>query len=45
MELHAEASNEDKKLVQKHFLATISHGDAWTEPGFLDDTEIVSCVG
>jgi hypothetical protein len=48
-ELHAEASSEDKKFVQKHFLATISYGDAWTEPGVLDDTEnrkkIVSCAG
>jgi hypothetical protein len=37
--LHAQADNEDKKLVEKFFLTTICHGDVWTEPGVLDDTE------
>jgi hypothetical protein len=38
-ELHAQASNEDKKLVDKFFLTSICHGDVWTKPGILDDTE------
>ena len=37
--LHAEANNEDKRLVEKHFLTTICHGDVWTELNILDDTE------
>jgi hypothetical protein len=38
-QLHAQASAEDKKLVEKYFLTTICHGDVWTEPELLDDTE------
>jgi len=36
--LHAEAGREDRKLVEKHFLTTICHGDVWTEFDILDDT-------
>jgi hypothetical protein len=36
--LHAAANDEDKKLVEKHFLTTICHGDVWTELDILDDT-------
>jgi hypothetical protein len=35
--LHEAADNEDKKLVEKHFLTTICHGDVRIEPIF-DDT-------
>lgn len=37
--LHAEADDEDKRLVEKHFLTAICHGDVWTELNVLDDTE------
>lgn len=37
--LHAEADDEDKRLVEKHFLTTICHGDVWAELNVLDDTE------
>jgi hypothetical protein len=36
--LHAAANDEDKELVEKHFLTTICHGDVWTELDILDDT-------
>jgi hypothetical protein len=36
--LHATANDDDKQLVEKHFLTTICHGDVWTEFGILDDT-------
>jgi hypothetical protein len=36
--LHAAANDEDKQLVEKHFLTTICHGDVWTEIDILDDT-------
>jgi hypothetical protein len=38
-ELHAQAVNEDKKLVEKYFLTAICYGDVWMAPGVLDDTE------
>jgi hypothetical protein len=34
----AAADDDDKHLVEKHFLTTICHGDVWTEPDILDDT-------
>jgi hypothetical protein len=37
--LHAGASDEDKLLVEKHFLTTICHGDVLTELNVLDDTD------
>jgi hypothetical protein len=36
--LHSAANDEDRQLVEKHFLTTICHGDVWTEPDILDDT-------
>ena len=36
--LHTEANCEDRKLIEKHFLTTICHGDVWTEPDIWDDT-------
>ena len=36
--LHAAANGEDRQLVEKHFLTTISHGNVWTEFDILDDT-------
>ena len=36
--LHTEANCEDRKLVEKHFLTTICHGDVWTEIDIRDDT-------
>jgi len=36
--LHAAANDEDKQLLEKHFLTTICHGDVWTELDILDDT-------
>ena len=36
--LHAAANGEDRELVEKHFLTTVSHGDVWTEDDVLDDT-------
>jgi hypothetical protein len=38
-QLYDEADDEDKELVKKHFLIVICHGDVWTEPNVLDDTE------
>jgi Fungal protein kinase len=38
-QLHDEANPEDKKLVEKHFLTTVCHGDVWTKSGVLDDTQ------
>ena len=35
---HATADDDDKQLVEKHFLTTICHGDVWTEFDLLDDT-------
>jgi hypothetical protein len=37
--LHAAANNEDKQLVEKHFLTTVCHGDVWVDDITLDDTE------
>ena len=36
--LHTEANCEDRKLIKKHFLTTICHGDVWTDPDIRDDT-------
>ena len=36
--LYEEAEEEDKRLVEKHFLTTICHGDVWTEVDIVDDT-------
>ncbi len=36
--LRSAANDEDKKLLGKHFLTTICHGDVWTEFDILDDT-------
>jgi len=36
--LHAAADDEDKDLIEKHFLTTICHGDVWTELDIVDDT-------
>ena len=36
--LHTEANCEDRKLIEKHFLTTVCHGDVWTELDILDDT-------
>ena len=36
--LYEAAEDEDKQLVQKHFLTTICHGDVWTELDIVDDT-------
>jgi hypothetical protein len=38
-QLYDEADDEDKELVKKHFLTVICHGDVWTEPDILNDTE------
>jgi hypothetical protein len=35
--LHATANDDDKLLVEKHFLTMICHGDVWTEFDLLDD--------
>jgi hypothetical protein len=37
--LHAGANDEEKLLVEKHFLTTICHGDVLMELDVLDDTE------
>ncbi|KAF9513153.1 hypothetical protein BS47DRAFT_1362609 [Hydnum rufescens UP504] len=37
-QLYEEADQEDKKLVKKHFLTTICHGDILMDPGVPDDT-------
>ncbi len=37
-QLHAAANGEDKKLMHKHFLTTICHGDVWIKPDVVDDT-------
>ena len=36
--LHKEANCEDRKLIEKHFLTAICHGDVWTELHICDDT-------
>jgi hypothetical protein len=36
--LHAAANDEDRQLIEKHFLTTICHGVVWTELDILDDT-------
>ena len=36
--LHAAANDEDRQLVEEHFLTTVCHGDVWTEIDILDDT-------
>ena len=38
-QLYDQADDDDKKLVEKHFLTTICHGDVWTGSDVLDDTE------
>ena len=38
-QLYDEADNEDKELMKKHFLTVVCHGDVWTEPDILNDTE------
>jgi hypothetical protein len=42
--LHAAANDEDKQLVEKHFLTTICHGDVWTELIFSTIPQMLSCV-
>jgi hypothetical protein len=37
-QLYNEANEEDKKLVEKHFLTTVCHGDVWIKPEVVDDT-------
>jgi hypothetical protein len=37
--LHAGANDEEKLLVEKHFLTTICHGDVMTDLNVPDDTE------
>ncbi|KAF9503909.1 hypothetical protein BS47DRAFT_735648 [Hydnum rufescens UP504] len=37
-QLYEDADEEDKKLVKKHFLTTICHGDVLIEPSVADDT-------
>ena len=34
-----DAKDEDKQLVERYFLTALFHGDVYTEPGVLDDTE------
>ena len=36
--LHTEANCEDRRLIEKHFLTTICHGDVWTGLDIRDDT-------
>jgi hypothetical protein len=36
--LHAAADEEDKQLVEAHFLTTICHGDVRTDLDIVDDT-------
>ena len=36
--LHAAADEEDKQLIEKHFLTTICHGDVRTELDIVNDT-------
>jgi Fungal protein kinase len=38
-QLYNQADDNDKKLVEKHFLTTICHGDVWTASDVLDDTQ------
>lgn len=38
-QLYDEADEEGKKLVKKHFLTTICHGDVWVKSGVIDDTK------
>jgi hypothetical protein len=38
-QLYDETNDEDKELVKRLFLTVICHGDVWTEPNVLDDTE------
>jgi hypothetical protein len=37
-QLHLEADDEDKQLVERHFLNTVCHGYVWTDDATLDDT-------
>jgi Fungal protein kinase len=37
-QLYKEADEEDKKLVKKHFLSTVCHGDVLIEPSVRDNT-------
>ncbi len=43
--LHAAADEEDKELIEAHFLTTISHGDVWTESDIVDDTAMALMRG
>jgi hypothetical protein len=36
--LRAAANDEDRQLIEKHFLTTVCHGVVWTELDILDDT-------
>ena len=36
--LYEAAEDEDKRLVERHFLTTICHGDVWTVVDIVDDT-------
>ena len=36
--LSSAANDEDRELVEKHFLTTVCHGDVWTKLDILDDT-------
>ncbi|KAF9508105.1 hypothetical protein BS47DRAFT_1366195 [Hydnum rufescens UP504] len=42
MQLYKEA-DEDDKLMQRHFLAAICHGDVLMEPGVPDNTQDLMC--
>ncbi|KAF9507935.1 hypothetical protein BS47DRAFT_1366317 [Hydnum rufescens UP504] len=37
-QLYEDVDKEDKKLVKKHFLTTVCHGDVLIEPSVVDDT-------
>ncbi|KAF9507779.1 hypothetical protein BS47DRAFT_1385014 [Hydnum rufescens UP504] len=41
--LYEEADEEDKKLVKRHFLATVCHGDVLVERAVVDDTLNLMC--
>ena len=38
-QIYSKTNTEDKTLVEKYFLTIICHGDVWTAPKLLDDTE------
>ncbi|KAF9513075.1 hypothetical protein BS47DRAFT_1017359 [Hydnum rufescens UP504] len=41
--LYEEADEEDKKLVKRHFLTTVCHGDVLMERGVVNDTLNLMC--